>query len=108
MSSFQLDGIARRKNAVTRSISAENPTGAKGAGGMATEGTGARAASRLGRGWKVSPSIDIPAGETATLADIEGPGTIQHIWCTTAPHQAWRGTLLRVHWEGEDEPAVEV
>jgi hypothetical protein len=28
-----LDGLARRTAAVTRSISAENPTGAKGAGG---------------------------------------------------------------------------
>ena len=103
-----LDGLARRTGAQTRSISAENFTGAKGAGGMATEGTGARAAYLLGRGWKISPSIDIPAGETATLAEITGPGTIRHIWCTTAPHRAWRGTLLRMYWEGEEEPAVEV
>ncbi|ONK13437.1 glycoside hydrolase family 172 protein [Streptomyces sp. MP131-18] len=103
-----LDGLAHRSRAVTRSISAENPTGAKGAGGMATEGTGARAASLLGRGWKVSPSIEIPAGETATLADISGPGTIRHLWCTTAPHRAWRGTLLRMYWEDAAEPAVEV
>ncbi|NGN66892.1 DUF2961 domain-containing protein [Streptomyces sp. A7024] len=105
---FGLDGLAHRSTAVTRSISAENFTGAKGAGGMATEGTGAQAASRLGRGWKVSPSIDIAAGETAVLADIEGPGTIKHIWCTTAPHAAWRQTLLRLYWEGEEMPAVEV
>jgi hypothetical protein len=75
---------------------------------MATEGTGATAASLLGRGWKISPSIEIGPGETALLADIEGPGTIRHVWCTTAPHRAWRGTLLRVHWDGEDDPAVEV
>ncbi|GAA3850839.1 DUF2961 domain-containing protein [Streptomyces sedi] len=102
-----LDGLAQRSRAVTRSISAENFTGAKGAGGRADEGTGARAASLLGRGWKVSPSIEIAPGETATLADIQGPGKITHIWCTTAPHRAWRGTLLRMYWEGEEEPAVE-
>src|SRR5690606_17586222 len=90
-----------------RSISAENFTGAKGAGGMATEGTGARAATGLGQGWKISPSIHIAPGETAVLGEIDGPGTITHIWCTTAPHQAWRRTLLRIHWDGEQEPAVE-
>ncbi|MFW6723973.1 glycoside hydrolase family 172 protein [Streptomyces sp. MAR4 CNY-716] len=105
---FGLDDLARTTPARTRSISAENPTGAKGAGGAATEGTGARAASRLGQGWKVSPSIDIAAGETAVLAEIDGPGTIRHLWCTTAPHAAWRQTLLRVYWDGEQTPAVEV
>ena len=34
----------------------ENRTGEKGAGGMATEGTGAACARDLGKGWKVSPS----------------------------------------------------
>lgn len=103
-----MDTLARRTNGVSRSISAENPTGAKGAGGMATEGTGAVAAGLLGRGWKISPSIEIAPGETALLADIEGPGTIRHVWCTTAPHRAWRGTLLRAYWDGAAAPAVEV
>ncbi|WP_202501626.1 glycoside hydrolase family 172 protein [Streptomyces sp. SID5785] len=102
------DALSLRTEGVSRSISAENFTGAKGAGGRATEGTGARAASRLGRGWKISPSIDIAPGATAELADIEGPGTLRHVWCTTAPHAAWRASLLRIHWEDEEEPAVEV
>ncbi|MFI6937657.1 glycoside hydrolase family 172 protein [Streptomyces sp. NPDC050418] len=105
---FGLDDLARTSGAVTRSISAENFTGAKGGGGRATEGTGARAAGRLGRGWKVSPSIDIAAGETAVLGEIDGPGTIRHIWCTTAPHAAWRTTLLRMYWDDAEAPAVEV
>ncbi|HUG13880.1 MAG TPA: hypothetical protein VMM78_02585, partial [Thermomicrobiales bacterium] len=54
-----LGNVARLSDAETRSISAENPTGAKGRGGMATEGTGALAARELGQGWKVSPSIHI-------------------------------------------------
>ena len=53
---------------------------------MATEGTGAAAAAGVGRGWKISPSIEIAPGETATLAEIEGPGTIRHVWFTAAPH----------------------
>lgn len=105
---FGIESIARRSSRTTRSISAENFTGAKGAGGMATAGTGAQAASRLGQGWKISPSIEIEAGQTAVLGEIDGPGVIQHIWCTTAPHRAWRGTILRMHWEGETTPAVEV
>ncbi|WP_211239517.1 glycoside hydrolase family 172 protein [Jiangella gansuensis] len=103
-----LESLSRRSSRVSRSISAENPTGEKGRGGMATEGTGARAAGDLGQGWKISPSIHIPAGETAVLGEIGGPGVIKHIWCTTAPHRAWRGTILRMYWDGEQVPAVEV
>ena len=103
-----LQSLARRSSRVSRSISAENPTGEKGRGGMATEGTGAQAAGDLGRGWKISPSIRIAPGETAVLGEIEGPGVITHVWCTTAPHRAWRGTVLRMSWDGADAPAVEV
>lgn len=103
-----LDELARRTDKVTRSVSPENFRGAKGAGGRATEGTGAQAAGALGQGWKISPSIEIEPGETAELADIAGPGTVRHIWCTTAPHRAWRGTLLRAYWDGADDPAIEV
>ncbi len=58
----------------SRSISAENFTGEKNKGGMATEGTGANAARDLGQGWKVSPSVSIAAHSTFTLADIDGAG----------------------------------
>lgn len=102
-----LGSIARLSRAVTRSISAENFTGEKGRGGMATEGTGANAARDLGRGWKVSPSIRIGQGEIATLADIEGTGLIQHIWLTTHTRH-WRELLLRFYWDGDERPAIEV
>ena len=62
--------MARMSDAESRSISAENPTGEKGRGAMATEGTGAAPARDLGLGWKVAPSINVEPGETATLADI--------------------------------------
>lgn len=62
-----LHSISRLSHAMTRSISAENPTGEKGRGAMATEGTGASAARDLGRGWKVSPSMMVAPG-TITCA----------------------------------------
>jgi hypothetical protein len=73
---------------------------------MATEGTGAVPARELGQGWKVSPSIDIAGGATVTLADIEGPGAIQHIWLTVHP-SAWRSLVWRCFWDDEETPSVE-
>ncbi|MBO0872359.1 MAG: DUF2961 domain-containing protein, partial [Pseudonocardia sp.] len=91
----------------SRSASPENPTGGKGAGGMATEGTGASAARDLGLGWKVSPSIHLENGATATLADVEGPGIVRHIWLTTDRYRL-RGMVLRMYWDEEQTPSVEV
>jgi Protein of unknown function (DUF2961) len=91
----------------SRSVSPENPTGGKGAGGGATEGTGAHAARDLGRGWKVSPSIEIGAGSVARLADLEGPGVIRHMWIT-ANRDHWRTLILRMSWDDAGIPAVAV
>ena len=100
-----LENLSRLSSAKSRSISPENFTGAKGRGGMAVEGRGAEAARDLGAGWKVSPCVTIQSGETFTLADIEGPGAIEHIWLT--PTGNWRFTILRFYWEGSDTPSVE-
>jgi hypothetical protein len=102
-----LGTLSRLSHAETRSISAENFTGAKGGGGMATEGTGADAARELGQGWKVSPSIHIAPRQMVMLADIAGPGAIQHIWLTVTP-TAWRRLVLRMYWDDEPTPSVEV
>ncbi|KAA9150724.1 DUF2961 domain-containing protein [Amycolatopsis acidicola] len=101
-----MNEIWRLRPGVTRSISAENFTGAKGAGAMATEGTGAGAARDLGRGWKVSPSILLPDRRTATLADIDGSGIVAHFWLTTDRGRL-RDLTLRMYWDGEEEPSVE-
>jgi len=101
-----LSNLYRLSDAKSRSISPENPTGEKGKGGMATEGTGAKSARDLGQGWKVSPSVVIAAGTTYTVADIEGAGTIEHIWMT--PTGNWRFSILRIFWDDEKEPSVEV
>ncbi len=101
-----LGALSRLSRAETRSISPENFTGGKGKGGMATEGTGARASRDLGQGWKVSPSIKIEPKSTFTLAEIKGPGAIQHIWMTPTGNR--RFSIIRIYWDGEIEPSVEV
>ena len=103
---MNLGNLSRLSNAKTRSISPENFTGEKGKGGMATKGTGQRASRDLGQGWKVSPSVRLKAGTTLTLADIKGSGAIQQIWMTPTGH--WRYLILRMYWDGEKEPSVEV
>lgn len=102
-----LGNLSRLSNAKTRSISAENFTGAKGKGGMATEGTGASSARDLGKGWKISPSLMLQNQRTYTLAEIDGPGVIQHIWMTCFPDH-WRNLIIRMYWDGEETPSVEV
>ncbi len=103
---LNLGNLPRLSHAQTRSISPENFTGEKGGGGMATEGTGSRASRDLGRGWKVSPSVNIEPKQTFTLAEINGSGAIQQMWMTPTGH--WRFSILRIYWDGEAEPSVEV
>ena len=104
---MHLGNLSRLSDAETRSISAENPTGAKGRGGMAKEGNTAIFARELGQGWKISPSISLEGNETTTLADIEGPGAIQHIWITAHP-SVWRRLMLRLYWDDEITASIEV
>ena len=51
-----LSSLYRASEAESRSISAENFTGERGKGAMATEGTGKDVARNLGQGWKVPRS----------------------------------------------------
>ena len=101
-----LGNLSRLSKAKTRSISAENFTGEKGKAGMATTGTGEKAGRELGQGWKISPSVRIAKKTVFTMAEIDGPGAIQHIWMT--PTGNWRFIILRMYWDGEKEPSVEV
>jgi hypothetical protein len=102
-----LGNLHRLSNAESRSISAENPKGEKGRGGMATAGFGKNASRELGRGWKVSPCVTVKAHSTFTIADIDGPGAIQQIWFTPAPLDKTRLNILRFYWDGEETPSVE-
>lgn len=84
----------------SRSISFENPTGERGAGG--------KKASPLGVGRKGSPAKGLAPGQEVRLCDIEGPGTIRHIWMTTfnAP-LSLRGAVIRVWWDDQEYPSIE-
>ena len=48
--------------------------------------------------------IHIPAGKSVVLADITGPGHINHIWLTQYNH--YREVLIRITWDGEKKPSV--
>src|SRR5690349_5497014 len=80
----------------SRSISFENPTGARGAGGTAAAGR------------KGAPSRILKPGETVTLADIEGPGRVTHIWATfRSPRPPrMRALILEVFYDGVDTPSI--
>lgn len=110
---MNLGSLFRLSDAKTRSISPENFTGEKGKGGMAIPDPNAprntanatNASRDLGQSWKVNPYVRINPGETFTLAQIEGPGAIQHIWMT--PTGNWRFSIIRIYWDDETEPSVE-
>lgn len=82
----------------TRSISFENPTGARGVGGTAHGGR------------KGAPFREIEAGERIVLADIAGPGTIRHVWLTIppAPPERMRAVRLEAFYDGMEEPSISV
>jgi len=108
-----MGNLYQLSNAKTRSISPENFTGEKGKGGMAdikdrdqrNVANASGAARDLGQGWKVNPYIRIKPKETITIAEMDGPGAIQHIWMT--PTGNWRFTIMRIYWDNEKEPSVE-
>ena len=106
-SGLGLAGIPRLSNSVTRSLSPENPTGEVGGGARAIPDENGPA-SLLGPGWKARPCITLAAHSTTSLADIGGPGVIQHIWITVESEAAYRSCVLRMYWDGEDSPSVEV
>ena len=108
----------------TRSISAENVYGKKGGGGMAQVSStpqedvvrigqpwniepGKGPSRELGRKWKVRPCISLPPESNTVLMDICSSGIIRHIWMTTN-QEFGRDLILRMNWDGEEKPSVEV
>jgi len=81
---------------VTRWAGFENPTATPGAGGTANSG------------WKGSAAQAVQPGETKTLLNTRGCGTIRRIWMTLHPRdpQVLRALHLRMYWDGAEEPAV--
>lgn len=53
--------------------------------------------------------ITLEPGERRRICDIEGPGRIVRIWCTTplwGQRHALRDAVWRMSWDGEPEPSV--
>jgi hypothetical protein len=119
MGSASGEGLASLPNAnpatESRMVSPENPTGGKGQGAMAIPDPSnpdlpfSRPAVHLGQGWKVRPFINVAAHSTVTIMDVDGPGSIEHIWMATAKDFRGNGrsTVLRFYWDGEKNPSVE-
>jgi hypothetical protein len=81
----------------TRWASPENPTGAKGQAGRANAGR------------KGAPTIAIPAGRSAVLAEATGTsGTVRRIWMTfwDRSPQMLRSLRIDIYWDGAATPAV--
>ena len=57
--------------------------------------------------------IFIQPGDSAVIADLQGPGCITHIWMTLMndgfkeEKESLRKVLLRFFWDGEQDPSVE-
>ena len=68
--------------------------------------------SRRASSWDRSGGNDdrlhVGPGQTAVLADIEGPGCIKHIWVTVACEEPdyLRKLVLRACWDGEGNPSI--
>ncbi len=53
----------------------------------------------------------VKPGKSHTACDIKGPGCIKHIWSTNSHahlRDAMRSMVLRIWWDGEKTPSVEV
>jgi len=81
-----LDGLANLSNAISRRASSADRSGGNA-------------------DW-----VRLKAGSTAILADIKGAGSIRHIWFTINSPSPFhlRELVLRMYWDGETDPSVEV
>ena len=75
-----LDGLARITSAKTGRCSSWDTSG------------------RNADAWTLEP------GETRVLADLDGPGSITHIWMTQGNH--YRECLLKITWDNARSPSV--
>lgn len=80
----------------TRWYTYENPKGEKGQGGKANFGR------------KGAPAVGIPKGQTLTLMDVQGSGTVRRMWATLWDRspEALRGLKIEAYWDGAATPAV--
>jgi len=76
----------------------ENLNGIKGSGGKSNH-------SAKGNAYE-----ELKAGQSKTLLELEGPGIIQRMWFTLQDRspETMRALRLRIYWDGETKPAVDV
>jgi len=86
------------KGVQSRVSSFENIKGEKGAGGKTNQGAKGNAFESL------------KAGESKTLLSVHSAGVIQRMWFTIndRSYAMLRSLRLRMYWDGEDKPAVDV
>ena len=98
-----LSAITTYHKQTTRAITPENPTGGKGCAAMTN--------SDLGHSRKGTASISLECNQETTIAEIEGPGMIQHIWMTVRNQTelgsfVLRDLIIRIYWDNSNDPAV--
>ena len=81
-----LDGLSNLSDAKSRRASSADPTGGNA-------------------DW-----VKVKAKSAVTLAEIQGAGSIRHIWFTINSPSPFhlRELVLRMYWDGETDPSVEV
>ena len=81
-----------------RTVSFENPSGAKGAAATAHGGR------------KGAPLRMLAPGERVVLADVSGPGCVRHFWLTLPPMppDEMRASLLEIYYDDASEPSASV
>ena len=82
----------------SRAATFENPSGGRGQGGRAEGGR------------KGAPSRRVEPGEVVVLADIDGPGTVRHVWMTfpPAPPEVMRSLWMEAFYDGASSPSISV
>ncbi len=77
-------------------LSFENPEGTAGTAGSAHGGR------------KGAPNRLVLPGERVLLGDVEGPGTVRHVWMTVPPMppEAMRAIRLEITWDDAPGPSV--
>ena len=86
------------KNIRSYAANAENPKGAPSMGGV------------LGGGHKGCPCVQwVKPGQMVSLLDVQGQGTVRHIWLTFPPNhpELYRDLVIRMYWDGQEVPSVE-
>jgi hypothetical protein len=81
-------------------------------------GIGGLPARKRWKSWQISSYdrsggnldfISIPAGCRSVIGEVEGAGCVSRIWFTIRSRdpEILRKTILRFHWDGEEDPSVE-